>query len=168
MKIKPTGLIPPPRWRKLSQCQSIGRSDTRIVISLHEAMLIRSKYSRPNHRQRETAKRFRAPKNGLRSFVKAYAVLWRNFNTIFSEYTFDQGNRVVVSRVATDFDIRDRVSMQTGRPSRVPNHPIERRPSDLVQLPRAHKSVPASDVTKSHPSTPRRQIKGGSSELQII
>jgi hypothetical protein len=77
--------------------------------------------------------------SGIRGLLKTYAILWQKLYARFSEHTFDQGNRVPVSRVATHLDICDRVSMQTGRLSRVPNHPIERGLSDLVQLPRARK-----------------------------
>ena len=96
-----------------------------------------------------------------------YAILLRKLHARFSEHTFDQANLVPVSRVATHLVIHDRVLMQTGRLNQVPNHPIERGPSDFVQLPRA-RNMPNSHVTKSQPLSPRRQIKGGSSELQII
>ena len=76
--------------------------------------------------------------SGIRRLLKAYAVLWQKFYARFSEHTFDQGNRVLVSRVATDLDIRDRVSMKTGRLSQVPNRPVQRStPSELVHLSQA-------------------------------
>ena len=77
--------------------------------------------------------------SGIRGLLKTYAILWQKLYARFSEHTFDQGNRVTVSRVATQLNIRDRVSTQTGCLSQVPNRPIERGPSDLVQLPRARK-----------------------------
>ena len=95
------------------------------------------KHSRASHRQRQTAAKLTTFMTGIRRFMKAYAILWQKLYARFSEHAFDQGNRVLVSRVATHLDIRDRVSMKTGRLSQVPNRPIERRPSDLVQLPRA-------------------------------
>jgi hypothetical protein len=65
-----------------------------------------------------------------------------------------------VSRVATDLDIRDRVSMQTGRLSQVPNCPIERstRYSNLCICHRQETS-PVHHIAES---------MGGSNELQII
>ena len=84
--------------------------------------------------------------------MKAYAILWQKLYARFSEHTFDQGNRVLVSRVATHLDIRDRVSMKTGRLSQVPNRPIQRstRHPNLCTCHR-HETVPMSHVTKSQP-----------------
>ena len=87
---------------------------------------IRGKYSRAGHRQRQTAAKLATFMTGIRRFMKAYAILWQKLYARFSEHTFDQGNRVLVSRVATHLDIRDRVSMKTGRLSQVPNRPIQR------------------------------------------
>jgi hypothetical protein len=164
MKINHTDLIPVPRSRKHRR-QFIGGSDTRIIIGLDEAALIRlwtgghsrahaakspmahalflrplrCKYSRASHRQRQTAAKLTTFMTSIRGPLKAYPILRQKLYARFSERTFHQGNRVLVSRVATHLDIRDRVSMKTGRLSRVPNHPIERGPSDLVQVPRARK-----------------------------
>jgi hypothetical protein len=52
--------------------------------------------------------------------MKAYATLWEKRYPRSSGHTFDQANRVLVSRVATDLVIHDRVSMKTGRLSQVP------------------------------------------------
>ena len=152
MKINQTDLITVPRSRKPGHCQFIGGSDARIINSLDEAALIRlwtgdhsrahaaksptaqalflrpirGKYSRASHKQRQTAAKLTTFMTGIRGFMKAYAILWQKLYARFSEHTFDQGNRVLVSRVATDLDIRDRVSMKTGRLSQVPNRQIER------------------------------------------
>jgi hypothetical protein len=129
----------------------IGGSDARIIMSRDEAARIqwtddhsrvpaaksptaqaqflrpiRGKYSRAGHRRRQTATKLTTFMTGIRSFMKAYAILWQKLYGHFSEHTFDQGNRVLVSRVATHLDIRDRVSMKTGRLSQVPNRPIQR------------------------------------------
>ena len=111
---------------------------------------IRGKYSRASHRQRQTAAKLTTFMTGIRRFMKAYAILWQKLYARFSEHTFDQGNRVLVSRVATHLDIRDRVSMKTGRLSQVPNRPIQRstRHPDLCTCHR-HETVPLSHVTKS-------------------
>ena len=89
--------------------------------------------------------------SGIRRLLKAYAILWQKLYACFSEHTFDQGNQVLVSRVAAHLDIRDRVSMKTGRLSQVPNRPIQRstRHPDLCTCHR-HEAVPLSHVTKSH------------------
>jgi hypothetical protein len=100
---------------------------------------VRGKYSRASNRQRRTAPKLTTFVTAVRRFMKAYTILWQKLRARFSEYALEQGNRVPVFRVATRLVILDPVSMQTGRLSRVPNHPIERRPSDLVQLPRARK-----------------------------
>jgi hypothetical protein len=134
--------------------------------------LIGRRHSRSADRQQQTVENYTVFLTTIRRFVKAYAILLRKLHARFSEHTFDQANLIPVSRVATHLVIHDRVLMQTGRLNQV--HPIERGPSDLVQLPRCHgqlhkhESVPNSHVTKSQPLSPRRQIKGGSSEPQTI
>ena len=100
---------------------------------------VRGKYSRASNRQRRTAPKLTTFVTAVRRFMKAYTILWQKLRARFSEHALEQGNRVPVFRVATRLVIHDPVSMQTGRLSRVPNHPIERGPSDLVQLPRARK-----------------------------
>jgi hypothetical protein len=87
---------------------------------------VRGKYSRASNRQRRTAPKLTTFVTAVRRFMKAYAILWQKLRARFSERTFHQGNRVLGSRVATDLDIRDRVSMKTGRLSQVPNRQIER------------------------------------------
>jgi hypothetical protein len=87
---------------------------------------IRGKYSRDGQRQRQASANLATSMTDIRRFIKAYAVLWQKLYAPFLENTFDQGDRVLVSRVATDLDICDRVSMKTGRPSQVPNRQIER------------------------------------------
>ena len=90
--------------------------------------------------------------------MKAYAILWQKLYARFSERTFHQGNRVLVSRVATDLDILDRVSMKTGRLSQVPNRPIERSTR--------HPNLCASSTGAN--TTKHSRIKGDPSELQTI
>ena len=89
--------------------------------------------------------------NGIRRLLKAYAILWQKLYARFSEHTFDHGNRVLVSRVPTDLEIRDRVSMKTRRLGQFPNRPIQRstRHPDLCTCHR-HETVPLSHVTTSH------------------
>jgi hypothetical protein len=84
------------------------------------------KSSRAGHRRRQTAPNLTTFVTGIRRFVKAYGILWQKLYARFSEHTFDQRKRVQGSSVATHLDIRDRVSMQTGRLSQIPNRPIER------------------------------------------
>jgi hypothetical protein len=130
---------------------------------------LRGKYSRACHRQRQPAAKLTTFTTGIRSFLKAYAILWQKLYARFSEHTFNQGSRVLVSCVATDLDIRNRVSMKTGRLSQVPNRPIQRstRHPNLCACHR-HKTVPLSHVTASHLISPCGRINGGSSELQVI
>jgi hypothetical protein len=87
---------------------------------------IRGKYSLTGHRQRQASANLATFITDIRRFIKTYAILWQKLYARFSENTFDQGNRVLVSRVSTDLDIRDRASMRTGRLSQVPNRPIQR------------------------------------------
>ena len=158
------------------RCHSLGGPDARVIMSLDEAALIRrlwtsdhscahaatsptapalllrpirGKYSRASHKQRQTAVTLPTLMSGIRRLLKAYAILWQKLYARFSEHTFDQGNRVLVSRVATHLDIRDRVSMKTGRLSQVPNRPIQRstRHPDLCTCHR-HEAVPLSHVAR--------------------
>ena len=163
--------------RTQPRCHSLGGSDARVIISLDEAAgirrlwtgdhsrahaaksptaqalllrPIRGKYSRASHKQRQTAAKLPTLMSGIRRLLKAYAILWQKLYARFSERTFHQGNRVLVSRVATHLDIRDRVSMKTGRLSQVPNRPIQRstRHPDLCTCHR-HETVLLSHVTRS-------------------
>jgi hypothetical protein len=177
MKIKQTDLIAVPRSRKPGHCHFIGGSDARMIISLDEAALIRlwtggpsgahaaksptaqaqflrpirGKSSRAGHRQRQASANLATFMTDIRRFTKTYAILWQKLYARFSENTFDQGNRVLGSRVATDLDIRDRVSVKTGRLSQVPNRPIQRstRHPSLCTCHR-QEAVPLSHVTTSH------------------
>ena len=105
----------------------------------HCLLPIGRKYSRARHRERQTAANLTAFMAGIRRFMKVYAVLWQKLHARFSEYSFDQANRVPGSHVATHLDVCDRVPMRTGHLTQVPNRPIERGLSDLVQLPGARK-----------------------------
>ena len=176
MKFKQTDLVTVPRSRKPGHCHFIGGSDARMIISLDEAALIRlwtggpsgahaaksptqalllrpirGKSSRASHKQRQTTTKLPTLMSGIRRLLKAYAVLWQKLYARFSEHTFDQGNRVLVSRVATDLDIRDRISMKTGRLGQVPNRPIQRstRHPNLCAC-HGHETVLLSHVTRSH------------------
>ena len=100
---------------------------------------IERQHSRARHRQRQTVAKLTAFMTAIRRFMKAYAIPWQKLYARFSEHAFGQGNQILVSRVATHLDIRDRVSSKIGCLPKAPNRPIERRPSDLVQLPRARK-----------------------------
>ena len=135
--------------RTKSRCHFLGGSDARVVTSLDEAAgirrlrigdhslahaakgqallsrPIRGKHSR-RHKQWQTAAKLTTFMTGIRSFMKAHAILWQKLYARFSGRTFDQGNRAVGFRVATDLDVRDRVSIKTGRLSQVPNRQIER------------------------------------------
>ena len=196
MEVTISDRITVPRSRKPDCRQFIGGSDARIVISWDEAALIRlwtGGHSRvhgaisptaqaqflrrseqvlavtASYGQRQIAAKLTTFMAGVQIFMKTYAVMWQKLYVRFSEHAFDRGNQVLVSRVATDLDIRDRVSMKTGRLSQVPNCPIQRstRHSDLCACHR-HETVPVSHVTTSHLISPCRRINGGSSELQII
>jgi hypothetical protein len=138
--------------RTQPRCRFLGGSDARVILRLDEALIrplwegghsraqpaksptaqalllrpIRGEHSRPSHKQRQTAAKLPTLMSGIRRFLKAYAILWQKLYACFSEHTFNQGNRVLVSRVATDLNIRDRVSMKTGRLSQVPKRPIQR------------------------------------------
>ena len=112
---------------------------------------VRGKYSRASNRQRRTAPKLTTFVTAVRRFMKAYAILWQKLRARFSEHIFDHANRALVSRVATDIDIRDRVSMKTGRLSQVPNRPIQRstrHPS--LRTCHGQEAVPLSHVTTSH------------------
>ena len=100
---------------------------------------VRGKYSRASHSQRQTAANSTTFMTSIRAFMKAYAILWQKLCACFSERTFDQGDRVLVSRVATHLDVRDRVSMKTDCFRQVPNRPIQlnTRPSEFEHLPSA-------------------------------
>ena len=82
---------------------------------------IRGKYSRASHKQRQAATKLTTFMTGIRSFMKACAILWQKLYARFSEHTFDQGNRALVSRVATHLDIPDRVSMRSPWPGPEPS-----------------------------------------------
>jgi hypothetical protein len=152
MKTDQTDLITVPRSRKPGHRPFLGGSDARVILRLDEAALIqglwegghsrahaaksptaqalllrpiRGKSSRASHKQRQTAAKLPTLMCGIRRLLNAYANLWQELYACLSEHTFDQGNRVLVSRVAAHLDIRDRVSMKTGRLSRVPNLPIQ-------------------------------------------
>ena len=92
----------------------------------HCLLPIGRKYSRARHRGRQTAANLTAFIAGIRRFMKVYAVLWQKLHARFSEYSFDQGNRVPGSRVATHLDVCDRVPMRTGHLTQVSNRQIER------------------------------------------
>jgi hypothetical protein len=168
MKINQTDLITVPPSRKPGHCQFLGGSDARVILRLDEAALIRGhaksptaralllrsirgKSSRASHKQRQTPAKLTIFMTGIRRFMKAYAILWQKLYARFSEHTFNQGGRVLVSCVATDLDVPNRVSMKTGRLSQVPNRPIQRstRHPHLCTRHRK-KTVPTPHVTKSH------------------
>ena len=71
--------------------------------------------------------------------MEASAILLQKLYAHLSEHAFDQGNRVLGSRVATHLNIRDRVSMQTGSlsPSPQPPNSAHRAPSEFVRLSQA-------------------------------
>jgi hypothetical protein len=144
MKINQADLITVPRSRKPGHCQFLDGSDARVILRLDEAALtrghaaksgtaqalllrpIRGKSSRASHIQRQTAAKLPTLMSGIRRLLKAYAILWRKLHVRFSEYAFDPANRILASRAAAHLDIRDRVSMKTGRLSQAPNCPIQR------------------------------------------
>jgi hypothetical protein len=107
----------------LRTCAHVAKSATAQTPRLR---LIGRPDSRSGHRRQQAAENFTAFMTAIRRFMKAYAILWRTLHARFSEYAVDQANRVLVSRIAAHLDIRDRVSMKTGRLSQVPNRPIQR------------------------------------------
>ena len=178
--------------RTRPRCPFLGSSDARSILRLDEAALIRrlwegdhsrahaaksptaaarrlrpirGKSSRASHKQQQTAAKL-PTLSCIRRLLKAYAILWQKLHACFSEHPFDQANRVLVSRVAAHLDIRDRVSMKTGRLSQVPNRPIQRstRHPDLCTCHR-HEAVPLSHVAQSQLMITCRRINGGSSEF---
>jgi hypothetical protein len=181
--------------RTRPRCHFLGGWNARAIMSGDEAALIRSwtddhsraqaaksptaqaqflrsirgKCSRASQRQRQTAPNLTTFMTGIRSFMKAYAILWQKLYARFSDHVFDQGNRVLVSRVATHLDIRDRVSMKASRLSQVPNRPIQRstRHPDLCTCHR-HEAVPLSHVTKSQLMITMSRNQRGSNEHRII
>jgi hypothetical protein len=122
-----------------------------------------------SQRQRHTAAKLTTFMIGILRFVKAYAILRQKLHVRSSEHTFDQGKRVLVSRVTTHLDIRDCVSMKTGRLSQVPNRPIQRstRHPDLCTCHR-QETVPLSHVTKSQLMITISPNKGGANEHRIV
>jgi hypothetical protein len=104
----------------LRTCALAAKSSTAQTPRLR---LIGRPGSRSGYRRQQTAENFTTFMTATRRFRKAYAILWRELYARFSEYAVDQANRVLISRVATDLDIRDRVSMKDGRLSQVPNRP---------------------------------------------
>ena len=104
-------------------CALVAKSSTAQTPRLR---LIGRPDSRSGYRRQQTAENFTTVITAIRRFRRVYAVLWRKLYARFSEHTFDQGNRVLVSRVATHLDILDRISMKTGRLSQVTNRQIER------------------------------------------
>jgi hypothetical protein len=101
----------------------LGGSDARAIISVDEAALVRlwtgdhtlthvakspmahreflppigGKYSPASHGQRQTSAKLTTFTSRIRSFMKACAILCQKFYACFSEHTFDQGNRVLIS-----------------------------------------------------------------------
>jgi hypothetical protein len=138
MKIKQTDLITVPLSRKPGHCHFLGGSDARVSISLDEGCrdpTTADRRSQPCSRRQianGAGSALAAPSGqALASyypettadrckttdFHEWYPELHESVRhsaakTLrrFSEHTFDQGNRVLVSRVATDLDIRDRIS----------------------------------------------------------
>jgi hypothetical protein len=78
------------------------------------------KHSRAHHRD------LTAFMAGTKRFTKVYAALWEKLHARFSEYGFEQANRVPGSHVATHLDVCDRVPMRTGHLTQVSNRQIER------------------------------------------
>jgi hypothetical protein len=114
---------------------------------------IRGKCSRVGHRQWQTSAIFTTFMTGVRTIMKAYAILWQKLYACFSERTFDQGNQVLVSCAATHLDIRDCVFDEDRSSSQVPNrstrHPnLYNCHSDTVLLSHVAKSQPASSCRR--------------------
>ena len=91
------------------------------------------RYSRSRHGQRHTTANFAAFRTLIRRFMRACAIPRQRLYARYSEHTSDQGNRVLGCRVAAHLDVRNRVSMQTGRLGQIPNpHLAQRGPSEFV------------------------------------
>jgi hypothetical protein len=108
----------PPRTRAHAAKSSTAQANCLLPIG--------RKYSRARHRERQTAANLAAFMAGIRRFMKVYAFLWQKLHARFSEYSFDQANRVPGSHVATHLDVCDRVPMRTGQLTQVSNCQIER------------------------------------------
>jgi hypothetical protein len=103
-------------------CALVAKSSTAQTPRLR---LIGRPDSRSGYRRQQTAENFTTVITAIRMFWRVYAVLWRKLYARFSEYALDQADRVLISRVATDLDILERISMKDGRRSQVPNRQIE-------------------------------------------
>jgi hypothetical protein len=110
-----------------------------------------------NRQQRQTSAKLVTFMSGIRRFMNANANLWQKLYARFSEHSFDQANRVPGSHVATHLDVRDPVSMETGRRSQVPNRPIERNNT-------RHPNLCGCQQARNA----KAPNQGGSNELQII
>jgi hypothetical protein len=126
---------------------------------------IRAKHSRASHKQRQAGEKPTTFMPHIRRFMKAYATLWQKLYARSSERSFDQGNRVLVSRIATHLDIHDRVSVQTGPLHWVLNRPIQRstRHQDLYACHRPENR----GIARLTPMITMSPNQGGSSELDI-
>jgi hypothetical protein len=151
MKIKQTDLITVPRSRKKGHCKFLSRSDARVILRQDKAAQIRGlgegghsradagesptapalllrpirgKSRRARHKQRHIAAKL-PTLGGIPRLAKAYANLWQKVCACSWRRTFDQGYRVLASRVATNLDIRDHVSTTPGCLSQFPNRQIE-------------------------------------------
>jgi hypothetical protein len=136
----------------LRTCALVAKSSTAQTPRLR---LIGRPDSRSGYRRQQTAENFTTFMTAIRRFRKAYAILWRELYARLSEYAVDQANRVLISRVATDLDIRDRVSMKDGRLSQVPNRQIE------------HSTRHANLCAPQQARNAKQSNQAGSSELQI-
>jgi hypothetical protein len=97
-----------------------------------------SRRSRIHHRQWKTAEKSRTFVSYILRLVKACAVWWYKLSACFSEHIFDQRDRQLVSRVTACLNIRDHVSMKTGRRNQVQNRPIQcSAQSELAHLSQA-------------------------------
>ena len=120
------------------------------------------KSSRTSHRRRQTAAKLTTFMTGVRRSMKAFAILWKKLHARFSELTFDHGNRVLGSRVATHLDVPDCVSMKAGHLRQVPNSPIERsarHPNSCAS--HRHEAVPLPHMATPQPLLPCPRINGG-------
>jgi hypothetical protein len=175
--------------RTQPHCRFLGGSDARVILRLDAARLwegghsrahaaksptalalllrpIRVKSLRTSHKQRQAAAKLPSLMSGIRRLLKAYAILWQKLYARFSEYPFDQGSRVLVSRVATHLDIGAHLDIddriQTGRLSQISNRTIQRSARHAILCAsHMHDAVPLSHAAKSQASLAWDQIKWG-------
>ena len=118
-----------------------------------------------------------------KAHTRAAAVLFDEFNTCFPEHGFYAFQRFIVSRIAPNLDIRDRVPMQARRLREIPNRPIQGRSSHShlcachrhcavllshVHLTQERKAVMSASPTPHNRKESLRRAFIGGSDARVI